>query len=82
LGTELAEQERFIEAVEYFQAVALAPGGSPFAAPALACAGASLIRLGRVGEARLALERAKELDPTLFENRSEFAELLAELRAV
>ena len=82
LGTELAEQERFVEAVEYFQAVALAPGGSPFAATAWACAGASFIRLGRVDEARLALERAKVLEPTLFEHRPEFAELLAEVGGV
>ncbi len=82
LGTELAEQERFVEAVEYFQAVAHAPGGGPFAATASACAGASLIRLGRNTEARLALERAKMLEPSLFEHRPEFAELLAEVGGV
>jgi hypothetical protein len=47
LGTELAEQGRFVEAVEYFQAVALAPAGSPFAATASACAGASLTNSAR-----------------------------------
>jgi Tfp pilus assembly protein PilF len=82
LGTELAEQERFLEAVEYFQTVALAPGDSSFTATAWACAGASLIRLGRVDEARLALERAKSLEPALFEHRQEFAQLLAEVGGV
>lgn len=40
------------------------------------------MRLGRNSEARLALERARSLEPTLFERRPEFAELLAELAEV
>lgn len=79
LGTELAEQGRFGEAVEFFQAAGRGPTANPFAATAWACAGASLIRLGRIEEARLALERAKTLEPTLFERRPEFAELLSEV---
>src|SRR5687768_3404018 len=54
LGTELAEQERFEEALEFFHAVGRAPTANPFAATAWACAGASLTRLGRIDEARLA----------------------------
>jgi superkiller protein 3 len=82
LGTELAEQERFEEALEFFQAVGRAPTANPFAAFAWACAGASLSRLGRINEARLALKRAKTLEPTLFERRPEFAELLSEVGGV
>ncbi len=77
LATELAEQERFEEAIEHFQTVALAATVSPFSGTASACAGASLIRVGRLAEARLALERAKVLEPDLFERRPEFARLLA-----
>jgi Tfp pilus assembly protein PilF len=82
LGTELTEQEHFEEAIEYFQAVALAPTVSPFSATASACAGASFIRLDRLGEARLALERAKALEPDLFERRPEFAQLLADVGGI
>jgi Tfp pilus assembly protein PilF len=82
LGTELAEQERFSEALEQFQAVAGAEPQSAFTATASACAGAALIRLGRTGEARVALERAKVLQPALFAHRPEFAQLLAEVEGV
>jgi Tfp pilus assembly protein PilF len=79
LGNELAEQERFADALEFFQAVGRAPTSSPFAATACACAGASLTRLGRIDEARLAFERAKTLEPTFFEQRPEFAALLSDV---
>jgi superkiller protein 3 len=82
LGTELAEQGRFVEAVECFQAVGRAPTASPFAAHAWACAGAALIQLGRIEEARLAFERAKTLEPTFFEQRPEFAVLLSDVGGV
>ena len=82
LGTELAEQGRFVEAIQYFQAVALSPEGSPLAAGALACAGAAFMNLDRVDEARLALKRAKALEPTFFERHPQFAELIAEVGGV
>jgi hypothetical protein len=38
-----------------------------------------MMKLGRTTEARAALEQARELEPTLFEQRPEFAQLWLEL---
>lgn len=82
LGIELGEQERFLEALEHFQVVAAAEPSSSFAATASAYAGEALLHLGRTNEARIALQRARVLDPTLFDERPAFERLWAEIDGV
>jgi Tfp pilus assembly protein PilF len=82
LATELAEQHRFSEALDYFQAVAAEQPPSTFAAGAAASAGAVLLNLEQPDAARVAFAQARALDSTFFDDRPDFARLLAEVGGI
>ena len=82
LSAELAEQGRWLEAEDEARSAIDAEPNGVFAASAWASLAFLLARLEHTQEARSALERARHLQPSLFDDRPDVAQLWKELEGV
>jgi superkiller protein 3 len=82
LSAELAEQGRWLEAENEARSAIDAEPNGMFAASAWASLAFLLARLEHTQEARSALERARDLQPSLFDDRPDVAQLWKELEGV
>ena len=82
LSSELAEQGRWLDAENEIRSAIEAEPTGAFAASAWASLAFVLARMEHTQEARTALDRARDLQPSLFDERADVAQLWQELEGV